>query len=135
MGGQSEKDQPQAQQSETGDGQSHDCAAVEGHQQGFSGAVIPRCCGRADIGFGGRLHPDQAGQRGGQRAHQERYAGAKAVLHGEQHRNHQCEDADLGVLRPQIGHGAQVNFVGDCDHERIAAGLLDDPPVQHRGGD
>ena len=134
LGGQEEEQNTQAQQPEAGHGQAHHRAAVKGHQQRRARALFARRRGSANVGLGGRLHPDQTGQRRGQRAHQKRHAGAKAMLHGQQHRHHQGEDTDLGVLRPQIGHRAQVNLISDGPHEGVAGGLLDDPAIQHRGG-
>ncbi len=56
------------------------------------------------------------------------------MLHGQQHRHHQGEDANLGILRPQISHRAQMDLIGDRAHEQVASRLLDDPAIQHRGG-
>jgi len=60
----------------------------------------------ADVGFGCRPHPDEAGQRRGQGAEEEGGAGTETVLHRQQHCDHEGENTDFRVLSAQIGHSA-----------------------------
>ena len=127
---------PHAQQSEAGDGQAHDRAAVEGDQQ--SGAFALGQCGLrgAHVRLGGRLHAEIAGQDGTDRAGQKGDARLDGDLPDQQAEDDQHEDAQDLIFAFEKGHRAFVDRRGDFAHAVVPVRVAGHRPKdQERHGE
>ena len=129
-------EQPQAQQSQRRDAESHDGTAVKGHGKRGGGAFAVRGSGGADIGPGRRVHPQPAGAGRTQGADQKRQRGMQTQGReqddGQQHRR---EHPQHCVLAAHEHHGAEVDLVGDPGHLGVSGGPLENQPVEHQRDD
>jgi hypothetical protein len=80
------------------------------------GEGLGRGLRRADVGADRNIHADEARRGREQGAEQEADRHGEAEEDRHQHEEHRADDADGGVLPPEIGGGALLDGLGDLLH-------------------